>query len=934
MAIDLETTGLDPQTERIIEVGAIRFIDGEEAEKMTSFLYPRKELPEEIVRLTGITDDDLKDAPYAAEVLPELKDFIGRDPICAQNAPFDITFLRVEFARLGVPFLPNRSANEVAFDTAVLGRALLPDLESHSLFRLADYFNIDGGVAHRAEDDARRCGKLLLKLSEILPQLGISECATAGKILGIGVMADMFRGMAEHLSRLGAPMKPSRKMVFSKNILGTFNPEEKVDSVSKALEGVFGASGTLSARLPGYEPRPKQGEMAEDCAGALFEGNYLMAEAGTGTGKSFAYLVPAILFSISNKKRVVVSTNTKNLQEQLFSKDIPFLIEALPFKFQAALLKGRGNYLCRRKWLEVLADPDYLLAEDERTRALAILFWANRTSTGDIAENNGFQPGGLGGLWNKFASEAGACMGQKCSQFSECFLQKARDQASKSHLVVVNHALVLSDIAAENAVLEEYSHLIVDEAHNLEKAASKHLGLEANIFKLRAFCHKLYRKDGVETGFMARMRKKSARGKAEIGELVEQAIIDVNRIRANGGEFFARISEAIRLEYFHQKETQYTLKKRYSRGDSVINAGREYLESLLESLDALVKSLRRLAEALADTGEDISEEGAPGLEAASAADEAERLASDIIELTDADDPDWVHWWELPRREKAEVGLFSAPLCPGEILNARMYPWLESIIFTSATMTIADEFTYFHHRLGLDLIEDKKVVFKNYGSPFDFSRQAIFAVPAFLPGPKNAVEFTEALADLVIETAVKFRRGTLVLFTAYQQLNQVYNLIRGPLSKEGISLLGQGIDGSRSDLLRRFLSDRAVLLGTDSFWEGIDAPGEALEILMVAKLPFDVPTEPLVEARAEKLEREGRNSFLEYTIPEAAVKLRQGVGRLIRSTVDIGAVIICDKRMITSRWGAIFRDSLPGRVEVLGSLPETVGAISEIMNDEG
>ncbi|NQS98353.1 MAG: DEAD/DEAH box helicase family protein [candidate division Zixibacteria bacterium] len=925
VAIDLETTGLDPQSERIIEVGAVRFVDGAEADKYTSLIYPRKSLPEEIIRLTGITDADLKDAPYPVEVLPELREFIGDDSIAAHNAPFDITFLKVEFARLGEPFHPHHSAAEIGYDTAVVSRALLPTLESHSLSRLAEYFSITGGQKHRAEDDARRCGLLLLRLVEQLIGLSVRETAMAGRILGPGVMGYMFHSLSEYLSENGAPIEVQPFEGYSHNLLGSFYPEESVDSIPEALEKVFGDGGILSQKLTGYEPRPKQHDMAIDCALSFANEEFLMAEAGTGTGKSFAYLIPAILFSISEKKRVVVSTNTKNLQEQLFSKDLPFLIDNLPFRFQTALLKGRGNYLCLRKWGNLLADPDSELAEEERPQALSLLFWANRTTTGDIAENSGFRADKRYWLWSKLASEAGACGGQKCPHSKNCFLQKARSQALKSHIVVVNHALVLTDIAAENAVLGEYDYLVIDEAHNLEKAASQHLGLESNIWKIRAFCNRLHRKEGGDSGLLHRLTGDNDL----ISDLTGAAITEVNRIRSEAGEFFGQITDTAHLSD-HSTDPLYSIKKRYGPNDDIIKAGEQPLKRLTEALTVLKNLLQRIWNELYEGEEEDVDASSMGLELAGISDEALRIRDELVNLTGAENPDWVYWWHLPKREGPEILLCSAPLIPAKVLNERLYPLLDSIIFTSATLTVGGLFDYYKCRLGLDLLEDIEVIYKDYGTPFDYQRQAVFGAPVFIPSPKVKVEFNDSLAKIITNLAVKFRRGMLVLFTSYRQLSQIYETIRGDLLKEDIPLLAQGVEGSRSDIMRRFIDKRAVLLGTDSFWEGIDAPGEALEILIVAKLPFDVPTEPLVEARVEKIENEGGNPFLEYSVPEAAIKLRQGIGRLIRSTTDIGAVLICDTRVINARWGEIFRDSLPARIKVMRSMDEMDGMVGEIL----
>ncbi|MBC8204689.1 MAG: DEAD/DEAH box helicase family protein [FCB group bacterium] len=931
-AVDLETTGLDASVERIIEIGAVRFIDGKEAERFQTLIYPQKKLPEEIVRLTGITDKDLKDAPYIDEILPQFMEFLGGDLIAAQNAPFDMGFLRSEFARLGEAFYPHQETWEAAVDTAVLGRALLPALESHSLSRLADYFKIRGGERHRAEDDARRCGLVLLRLIEMLAGLGVSEASAAAKILGRGVMAEMFRQLTNYLKDIGASAAGEIGVTFSENVLGVLDPDESIGSVSEELDKVFHPNGVLEKGLTNYETRPRQREMADDISEALFSGDFLMAEAGTGTGKSFAYLIPAILFALSEKQRLIVSTNTKNLQEQLFSKDLPFLVKSLDLKFRAAVLKGRNNYLCRRKWLEILADPDYILADDERTRALTLLFWVNRTNTGDIAENSGFKSERSWGLWSKAASEAGACGGQKCAKFGQCFLQQARKNAQQSHIVVVNHALVLTDTIAENAVLGEYSHIIFDEAHNLEKAAIAHLGLEANIWTFRNFTNKLYRKDKAETGLLIRlMRQLGTDSELPAGKITE-ALTEVNLIRSHAGEFFGRIAEeAVQLHRDYQ--SGYTLKIRYGPNDAVIKAAGTAREDLLESLTNLMRLLKKLSDELSGIESDDKLRDIV-LEIGGAAEEASNLHNLIQELTDAETIDWVYWWELYKRQSGyETALFAAPLNPGEMLATKLYPMLESAVFTSATMTVAGSFNHFRERLGVDLLPDKTVTVKDYGSPFDYQRQAVFAVPVFIPNPKKVVEFNSALSDLIIKLAQEFNKGMLILFTSYTQLNQVYNRIYAPLTRAGLNVLAQGIEGSRSDIFRRFLQERSILLGTDSFWEGIDAPGEALEILVVVKLPFAVPSEPVVAAQIEKLESQGRNAFMEYTVPEAAVKLRQGVGRLIRSSIDRGAVLICDTRVINTRWGQVFRDSMPGQVEVLRSEAEMNSVLGELFAGE-
>ena len=930
VALDFETTGLDHITDRIIEIGAVRFTNGQEADKYSSFVYPGVALSPFISQLTGITDEDLKNAPYPVEILPGLKEFIGTDPIVAQNAPFDINFLKTELSRLGEPFYPKNTASEIAFDTAVLARTLLPEIESHSLRRLAEFFRIRCGVQHRAEDDARRCGFVFLGLLGIMLNLALKETADAARILEKGVTARLFTSLTKYLSENGAAAEPENIKPYSKNLLGSISENDLPHSPQQMIAGIMEEKGTLSRFLNKYEFRPRQLEMSQSCLTALQQDSYLMAEAGTGTGKSFAYIIPAILYAVAEKQRVIVSTNTKNLQDQLFNKDLPFLEKSLPLKFQAAMLKGRSNYLCRKKWFEVLTDPDSHLSRDEREKALALVFWANRTATGDISENNGFRSGRSGGVWSKVASEAGSCSGQRCSQYRKCFLQKARAQAVNSHIVVVNHALILSDIASDNAILGEYNNLIVDEAHNLEKAASNYLGLEISIWRIRTLCQRLYSKDGGETGILKRLRNIKAGDGKRLADLIRKAVSDTNKLKAAAGDYFNALNESAK-ESADYRQNNYALKKRYGPNDAVISAGADFLSELTDSVKKTRGNLSALIQFILDN-EIVEAEGIDfDLELNALADEAARLHDDLINLTTADDADWVYWWELPKRDDAYVSLYSAPISPGDILNEKLYPLLDTAILTSATLTVENKFDYYRERLGFFKIE-KNVEYLNFGSPFDFEKQAVFGTPVFMPSPKNTDSFLETLSEIIIDLASVYKLGTLILFTSYSQLLKVYELISNTLKQQDIQVLAQGVEGSRTDLLRRFLKKKSVLLGTDSFWEGIDAPGEALEVLIIAKIPFDVPTEPLIQARTEKLEREGRNPFMEYTVPEAAIKLRQGIGRLIRSSTDKGAVILCDSRITNTKWGSVFVSSLPGRLHHFRNKNEIRSYLSEMFKN--
>ena len=922
VAFDLETTGLNPEHAEIIEMGAVKVRNGEVTERFSQLIKPEHHIPLRITRLTGISNEDVRDAPDIYEALPAFYDFIEDHPLVAHDASFDRAFLE----QYGP--LPDH-----LYDSLELARVVLPRLINHKLETLLKCFQIELKRAHRAEEDARGVALVLLALIDLLKDKGL---AVVQWLVLLGQesssnLYDLFVALVLELSRGALRTKirthrvdPNYLRAFF-NVGGVGEPEKPAQRTSdplnaQKLRSLFDEGGRLQQRISGYELREQQIQMMEGVCEAFSQSAFLVVEAGTGTGKSLAYLVPAIHWAIQNHERVVVSTNTKNLQEQLFYKDIPELQSALEVPFLSVLLKGRSNYLCLNKWYTALSQLNLTFTPQERKAALPLVIWLEETETGDIAENNGFQRTRNTSLWNKVCSETGYCLGQKCKHYRSCFLMNIRRTAVNAHIVVVNHSLLFSDLASENAILTDYQNLILDEAHNVEKVATHYLGRDLSIWRIRNLVNRLYAREVVEIGVLVSLRQylDQAKSDAPFETQITRLIELCQSVWRDGQDLFDAVVQM--MSEHLDTETPYSRKIRYKAEQQVFEPLSPVIQDFLTLLTRLGSELEMLVEWLKDLPNEaftMQDEITANLEGR-LVDVAD-IANDLAFLTEAEDDAYVYWLELPSREKSyDVRLYAAPLDISEHLSTELYDRLRTIVFTSATLTIQGRFQYFLRRLGLDQEHQERVQMLAVGSPFDYEHQVLVAVPAFVPSPKSPT-FSDAVEEVIEALTTKIKRGTLVLFTAYGMLNRSYNTLKEKLEMEDIQLLGQGRDGSRTRIIDEFREDASsVLFGTDSFWEGVDVAGAALEMLILVKLPFAVPSEPIVAAQMERLEKQGKNSFMYYSVPEAVIRFRQGFGRLIRNKTDQGIVIILDHRVIKSRYGEVFLNSLPTKTQSFSS----------------
>jgi ATP-dependent DNA helicase DinG len=885
VAVDIETTGLNWERDQIIEIGAARFENGAPAGKFQALVNPGRKLSHFIKRLTGITQEEVDAAPLLDEAMPGFMDFIGESVLVLHNGRFDLSFLGA------AADIPNQ-----AWDTLTLARSLLPANRSHSKDNLCRHFGIETGRSHRAYDDALATGHLFLRLTELISEL---DPLTLDKMHRLALTDH--KKLLERFKAARLEVPPvSDKQEGSQDA-----PEKNLKKVEK-LDLIFGQGGELAGILGGdYEERTEQVEMAGKVMSSLDDESFLLAEAGTGTGKSLAYLAPAAIWARKKNQRVVISTHTKNLQEQLFYKDIPLLREAIG-PFQAALLKGRSNYLCLRRWQEVSFHPELFLSEEEREEALILVPWTLRTATGDISEHRGFNPGRAPSLWGKVCSEAVNCQNNRCPLFSKCFLRQARKKAEQAHLIVVNHSLLFSDLSEQSQVLPEYDRLIIDEAHNIERVATDLLGYGFSRWDLWRLLQGLYTKRPAEGGLLVSVSqwiKKNGKG-VEAASGLQQSALDIASQALETGKLGERFL-GLKIDLEQGRRSQE--KKRYLQGDSLQSRLFEEGRELVDVLLALANRLSLLQEALSVSGlgpEDEKELFAEELLKRS--QECRNLGNMLARLVQAEERGYIYWAE-PGSWQNDLRLVAGPLEVGSILNEKLYEHLRTAVFTSATLTVESDFSFFKSRVGLSLADKERVGELRLASPFDYRRQAALLVPQYLPSPK-APNFGESFIAMLQEVLARHRTGGLVLFTAFDLLNRSYRQL---LEAGQANILAQGIDGHPSQLVEQSLTNKeTVIFGTNSFWEGVDLPGQALELLVIAKLPFSVPNDPLVEARCQAIESSGGSSFHQYLLPEAVIRFRQGFGRLIRNRTDRGLVIVADSRITNTEYGKTFIRSLP------------------------
>ncbi len=629
--------------------------------------------------------------------------------------------------------------------------------------------------------------------------------------------------------------------------------------VQDELEEILGPEGPIAAHHPFYEYRPGQIQMAKAVAAAMQRGRHLCVEAGTGTGKTLAYLLPVVF----SNKRVVISTATKNLQEQLFLKDIPFLEEALGRRFSVCYMKGRSNYLCRSK-LDKIDQEAYLFSPHDPEYLKRIKEWAQITQTGDRAELADLPEDFI--LWRHLDARRETCEGQKCRNFDTCFVTKVRQQALASDIIIVNHHLFFADLALRQgdfgSVLPDYSMLIFDEAHEIEDVATQYFGTMVSNYRVEELV------------------RDTDRLLAECAASSPFLSDQLAKLAARSMDFFGG---------FQRREGRYTLRPLGAGAD--IRRGLEGVDNIDGAYRALRTQLEVLRSALGAIS--VQSEGVEAL-----IRRCGELEEDFAAVMESESADHVYWCEVRGRG---VFLWASPINIAPLLRERLFSMVDCAVLTSATLSTGGNFSFIKSRLGIEEADELIIP-----SHFDFAKQSVLYIPSNIPEPREAGWVRQASGEL--ETILGASEGrAFVLFTSYSQMEQVYWSLKDRLP---FPMLMQG-EKSKAGLLQSFRSvPHAVLFATSSFWQGVDVQGEQLSCVIIDKLPFSVPSDPVVAARIAQIDRSGGNAFYDYQIPAATILLKQGLGRLIRSKTDRGILAILDKRILTKSYGKMFLRSLP------------------------
>lgn len=861
VALDIETTGFDADQDQVIEIAAIKFDDHQVIDVFESLINPKRLIPPLIAHMTGISDNMLTNAPDFRDIQEKLVQFIGNHPIVGHNISFDVGFLNKKGCNLSNPL----------YDTLDLASMLIPGLPSYSLDTLTRSLKIKHENKHRALSDTQATQELFSIILNKIKKLDHETLEAIKQILDKSTwpMRDLF------LYEEGEQSAPNT------NIYDEENPKIK-PLPEKQFDTFFDDNGALSKVIQDYESRPTQKEATNKILECFQLNKHLLLEAGTGTGKTLAYLTAAVYFSQLEKKKIVISTYTKNLQDQIMNKDIPLLREALQsinknIDFRATLLKGRSNYVSVKR-LHRFMQKD-IFEDHEVTFLLKVMLWLKETTTGDIDEIN--IQGKEFPLRFEVCYEDGSEDENDPLYAQQSFLKKARRKAENANIIVVNHALLLSDAMKETPILPEYDYLVFDEAHHLEKVTTDSLTINFS------------------PGSFIRPFEKVARTDEALQVKCQQITNKADLFFGILGIFTEKHADAMELQY------QYLIK------DEALNSlewqkVKDSVRHLYELISELLTELTDYSHRDEDTAREIRAQRF----------EIEKRHQDLHSVFLSGE--WKNriQWTYKTFDGTSC-LKSAPINVGMELHNRIFNAKKSVILTSATLRTEQNFDFIRHQLALDSSVEAIAL----PSHFDYPDQVKIIIPEDLPAPKTEGYFKAC--NSVIEKIVQGNQGrTLVLFTSKKALTASYMALAPDLKTRGYNILAQGVTGGKGKILEHFKEEpeTSVLFGTASFWQGIDIPGDLLTCVVMQKLPFDPPSDPLIYSRGLQYQ----NAFSEYQLPLAILRFKQGFGRLIRTSKDKGCMVILDSRILQNSYGQKFLSSLPEGIRLDYSLADEIG----------
>ena len=922
IAFDFETTGLSLESDRIIEIAAIKFEGGVAVDRFVTLVNPERQIDSFITDITGISNAMVSDAPVEGNIVDDILDFMEDFPLVAHNISFDINFLNNLCERYDKKIVEHQ-----LYDTLQLSRTFLFFHPTHNLGSIAEYFNSSAVGSHRAEADTVNTG---LIFQHLIHEAASYPLEVFSKIVAVSKNHDMhnshlYINISNYLKKEGNLKTGLVKSKLEKHLYSNIFATTGNGSLSElTVEEVFANGGRLNQIMDSYESRPTQQAYSDFVLKMLnADQSYCAIEAGTGLGKSMAYLFPALqkAFSKENESPVIISCHTKHLQDQLFNKDLPLLAKALDVSLHAMVLKGRSNYICMTRLNWLISDAGQLLRKDEVESLFPIIVWLNVTQTGDLSECAGFWGTRPYKIAEMIQSESGFCTTSLCSSNDGCYYGPIRQAVNDSQVIIVNHALLLSNMN-NPGLLPEYEAVIIDEAHNLVDVAYDQLTLEVNMFKVNAILDIM----DPNTSSAKRWTQKIEillDDNPELKMHYKTLQADCETSRNNGKSFFDDLTSSIAGRI--NKEVPYpqhiimnNLLEGYSNFNIQIQEFELALSGINQALKGMLGQLQSLDPENNEFG-DISQLFEHSMEAIAS------LQSEIALLTHDQQNGWVYWQQGQYRQgrskdkDLHVSVKGAPIDIAHDFAESFMQSVKQCILTSATLRVEESFDYFLQRTGISLLDKDIVHTAEFLSPFYYEDQVRY----FQYQGKNG-QNPGLVADVIYECHKRFGKRMMALFTSRQALNYVYQELQKKPGGRQLPIFAQVAGSSRYAMLRGMhRAENGILLGTNSFWEGVDLPRDLLEILIISKLPFSVPTEPRIQAYGNMLQQQGRNSFMEFTVPEAVVKFRQGFGRLIRTIEDEGMFIVMDERIIGKRYGSVFSDAIPVRMEPFSIVEELI-----------
>ncbi len=919
IAFDFETTGLDPQNERIIEIAAIRFVQGEPKDRFVKLVNPGRPISKFITDITGITNAMVAEAPTENEIVNDFIKFLGNDPLVAHNTQFDISFLK----ELNKRFNVNWAVPDL-YDTLQLARTFIYDQPTFNLGSVSEYFNLSAEGSHRAEKDTENCGAIFISLIKEAASYPLEVISKILEMIKSSTVMNkqLFVNLANELMKNGDLKKGLTKSKIVHPVFqNVYSHSGHNDPGKMTIDDIFKEGGLLEKSLGQFEYRSAQVDYAKMIETILIKEESIgIIEAGTGMGKSIAYLISCLKrkHAIPENGPTVISCHTKHLQDQLFYKDLPQITEALDVPVRAVKLKGRSNYICltRLNWL--ISDANKILNGSEVANLIPIMIWLHWTKTGDMTECNGFWNSRPGRLAYLIQSEPGFCTSNICIKNAGCFFGKVRSAVYEAEIIIINHALLLTESILPG-FLPVFNSLIIDEAHKIVPVAYNQLTLQIDQKSQTTVF------DSVDPKFRTNKRFNNILTKLsglipEFSDLIKRLDDRFKDCRQTLKILFENLAE--------QHASDFNLEAVYSEKIIVRNLNESYgsLTGEINQLDTDIRNILSLLDKFNAllTSKDPEKEDYPELFQAFQkhtdllTGSLHNISSLFLEQLD----NWIYWKEgqfkLDKNQinQLQLSLHACPVDVSEPLSKLLFKRIDHCVLTSATLRVDDTFEYFSQRTGLDQLSSKSIKSAQFLSPFYYDDQVTYLQYG---GNANISNNPQAIASIIYKSHKSNNKRIMALFTSRNALSNTDAKLR-LLGGNDLPIFSQKNNVSRQSLISGMRNtSNGILLGTSSFWEGVDLPGDLLEVLIITKIPFDVPTEPSIKAYSEMIDQSGGNSFMDYSIPEAVIKFRQGFGRLIRTISDEGTFMNLDNRVLTRSYGKHFSDAIPVTMKVFTNL---------------